>query len=252
MMQTVTILGTPISRLGFGEALDWTSRRGAQSQGGYICFANVHTVTEATRSPRLSSALRGSDLAAADGMPLVWVSKLRLQPIGSRVCGPDFMDALIRMTPQGRHAFIGGSASQGSQLIQKYGLAHAVAHSPPFREFSEANAQADWQEILKLAPEPPQFAWVGLGAPKQELWMQAVSRIPSASKTVFLGVGAAFDFLTGSKSRAPKWMQGLGLEWLYRLCSEPRRLASRYFSTNPRFVLLSILETLGVWRGPRQ
>jgi N-acetylglucosaminyldiphosphoundecaprenol N-acetyl-beta-D-mannosaminyltransferase len=132
------------------------------------------------------------------------------------------------------HKFVGGRPGQSEAIAQAFGV-RGVHFSPEFRAFSAENAAQDWAQFLRLCPggEAPRLVWVGLGAPKQELWMECVSRL--APRTVFLGVGAAFDFLSESKRRAPKWAQRSGLEWAHRLVSEPQRLGVRYLTTNARF-----------------
>lgn len=136
--------------------------------------------------------------------------------------------------PNLRHAFVGGSPGVAEKLIQRFELPNATAYCPPFRPFSEANAREDWNIVVRTSGSPPDCVWVGLGAPKQELWMNALRA--EGSQALFFGVGAAFDFLTGGVARAPVWIQDFGLEWLYRLIKEPKRLWRRYMSTNPRFV----------------
>jgi N-acetylglucosaminyldiphosphoundecaprenol N-acetyl-beta-D-mannosaminyltransferase len=235
-LPTLDILGVQVSRLGFEEAQKACLDRLAQKRGGYVCFANVHTVTESLDSADLRGALNGSFLSVADGVPLVWVSKLYHAPIGSRVCGPDFMTEFLSTHRHFRHAFVGGKSGVADQLIQRFNLSQAISYCPPFRPYSQANALEDWNEVLKRSGgNAPDCVWVGLGAPKQELWMRAVQSV--APSTLFFGVGAAFDFLTGGVARAPVWMQQSGLEWFYRLLKEPKRLWKRYLSTNPRFVM---------------
>lgn len=238
LSSTVRILETPISRAGFEEAIALCEDRVQAGAGGYVCFANVHTVTEAISLPDLRAALSDAFLAVADGVPLVWVSKAKGSPIGSRVCGPDFMAEFIRRNADIRHGFLGGAPGQAEDLARKFGVG-AVTHSPPMRPFSRAAAREDWAAFLaKSGSEVPRVVWVGLGAPKQELWMNEVAKI--APGTLFFGVGAAFDFLCGTKKRAPLWMQKTGLEWFFRLTQEPKRLWKRYLVTNTRF-LVSVL-----------
>jgi N-acetylglucosaminyldiphosphoundecaprenol N-acetyl-beta-D-mannosaminyltransferase len=107
------------------------------------------------------------------------------------------------------------------------------------RPFSAENAREDWAAFLKLCPQTPQLVWVGLGAPKQERWMREVAKV--APETLFFGIGAAMDFLSESKARAPGWMQRNGLEWFFRLVQEPRRLGMRYLATNSRFLIKALV-----------
>ncbi|MBY0472078.1 WecB/TagA/CpsF family glycosyltransferase [bacterium] len=232
----VPILDVPISRMGMDDALTFCGNRVASHQGGYVCFANVHTVTESQSNSSLRAALNSALLAVADGLPLVWVSRLMGRSVNSRVCGPDFMTEFLKRYPDFTYGLIGGSTQQTEELVRRFGI-QAVCLSPPMRPFSEANASEDWELFLIRAKEEsksPQIVWVGLGAPKQELWMHTVSK--KAPSVIFFGVGAAYDFLTGTKNRAPLWMQKSGLEWFYRLAQEPRRLWKRYLGTNSKFL----------------
>ena len=232
---TTPILDVPISRFGFDEAIRTCRDRVTARLGGYVCFANVHSVTESLDDPELKRALTDAFLALADGVPLVWASRLRGEPITSRVCGPDFMSEFLCRFPELRHAFVGGAVGIGKILATRFSPG-AMSYSPPMRPYSQKNSEDDWNELLRTAGlgRPPDVVWVGLGAPKQEYWMRTVSKL--APETLFFGVGAAFDFLAGTKRRAPRWMQKIGLEWFYRLASEPRRLWKRYLKTNFKFV----------------
>lgn len=235
---TVEILGVPISRVGLQQALDLS--RQAQ---GYVCFANAHSLSESQKNSAVHSALTQSTFCLADGMPLVWVSRLRGLAIESRVCGPDFAREFLERTQGESHGFIGGAPGQAEAFAQKFGI-QGVSYSPPMREFTPERAAEDWKNFLALCPQgkPPRYLWIGLGAPKQELWMHVVSQL--APKSLFFGVGAAFDFLTGKKKRAPESMQKMGLEWLYRFTQEPSRLWKRYLIGNSVFAFLSFLEFL--------
>jgi N-acetylglucosaminyldiphosphoundecaprenol N-acetyl-beta-D-mannosaminyltransferase len=141
------------------------------------------------------------------------------------------------------HGFIGGKEGQALSLEQRFGI-RSISYVTPHRPFSAENARHDWEEFLKRCPErrPPPVVWVCLGAPKQELWMKEIAAL--APGVLFFGVGAAFDFLTGAKSRAPRWMQKSGMEWLHRLLQEPGRLAKRYLFSNALFAWLLLRECL--------
>lgn len=226
-----------VSRLGLADAIAACEHRAATGAGGSACFVNVHTLTEASRDPALRDALCAATYRFADGLPLVWLARAKRAPIATRVCGPDFMDAMLRRQARQPHGLIGASPEITGAVAARYGV-DAVIHSPPWRPFSEAHALEDWQAFVARCPDrrPPRLVWVGLGAPKQERWIAAVSR--AAPEVMFFGVGAAFDFLAGTKPRAPRALQRLGLEWMHRLASEPRRLWKRYLIQNARFAQL--------------
>jgi N-acetylglucosaminyldiphosphoundecaprenol N-acetyl-beta-D-mannosaminyltransferase len=173
-------------------------------------------------------------------MPLVWMAR-RLGVRGDRVPGPDLMLAVMdRGRARGaRHYLYGGAPGVAEALERRLladlpGLRVAGVFSPPFTPLAKL-LDADLARIQAAAPD---YVWVGLGAPKQEYWVEeARDRLQAAG---ILAVGAAFDFHSGSKRRAPRWMQRTGLEWLYRLISEPRRLWRRYLATNTRFIILAV------------
>ena len=227
--------------MGFEDALTFSIEAGRSGRGGAFYFVNVHSLTESRENPLLRDAMLRASACFADGMPLVWVSRRKNQPIASRVCGPDLMKALLERTREESHGFIGGSAGQSEKVAQLLGLKESFYHSPPVRPFSKENALEDLKEFeQKLSGKPwPKWIWVGLGAPKQELWIEAA--VCERPGVCFFGVGAAFDFLSGSKPRAPRWMQQAGLEWAFRLGNEPKRLASRYVTTNSKFIAAVLL-----------
>ncbi len=180
-------------------------------------------------------------------MPLVWLSRLYGWRNTRRVYGPDLMlDLCERSLATGyRHFFYGGQEGVPDRLSDRLqrrfpGLIVAGTYSPPFRTPTE---EEDEEIVRRINDAKPDIVWVGLSTPKQEHWMaQHVDRLAAS---VLIGVGAAFDFHAGVKRQAPRWMQQSGLEWLFRLGSEPRRLWRRYLVNNPMFVWLMFLQ---VWR----
>ena len=240
-----TILGVPISRLGFEDTIRLCEERVKKNAGGFVCFTNVHTVTESTHNADLRKSLGRAFLCAPDGLPLVWFSKLKMKKISERVCGPDFTPAFLTRFPNFHHGFIGGQPGQAKNIIARFAL-DGVSVDTPVRPFSRENAIDDWNQFLARfrAERPdsqfPDVVWIGLGAPKQELWMNTIS--PLAPSTLFFGVGAAFDFLTEGKTRAPRWMQKSGTEWIYRFAQEPGRLWKRYLIGNWTFLKLGMRE----------
>jgi len=237
-MSTVTLAGLAISRQGLVDAV--ATCRAELGTGGYACFVNVHTLTEATSDSGLRAALAGARHRFADGAPLVWLAHAKRQPIAERVGGPDFMAALLAAEPERVHGLIGGGPGIAERVVQRFAV-RAVCLAPPFEPFSERAALASWQAFLDRCPdrEPPAIVWVGLGAPKQERWVATVS--PHAPNVMFFAVGAAFDFLALATPRAPELVQRLGLEWLHRLAHSPR-LWSRYLVAGARFAPLALNE----------
>ncbi|NIS00419.1 MAG: WecB/TagA/CpsF family glycosyltransferase [Gemmatimonadetes bacterium] len=207
-----------------------------------VTVCNVHSVMSARRDAALREAIDGSDIATPDGMPLVWTLRMTAHKGQERVYGPELMrQALIHGVDQGwRHYFFGSSPDALSKLEDAAReLAPAIdivgTHSPPFRPLTEEEEERALQEIRDSGAT---IVWVGLGMPKQELWMWRIrDRLPG---TTVLGVGAAFDFIAQTKPQAPAWMQRVGMEWLFRLASEPRRLWRRYAWNNPAFLVLML------------
>lgn len=203
-------------------------------------FATAHSLVEAQDRPELRKAL-AQGIVEPDGMPLVWMGRSAGLNV-ERVCGPDFLPALVENgVPLGRsHYFYGGGIGVPEELSARLkrrfpGMRVAGAYSPPYRDLS---FDEDRDIVERINAARPDYVWVGLGAPKQDIWLAAHRDVLDAP--VLLAVGAAFDFHAGTRRRAPRWMQRIGVEWLYRLASEPRRLAGRYTKVNARFVWLLV------------
>jgi N-acetylglucosaminyldiphosphoundecaprenol N-acetyl-beta-D-mannosaminyltransferase len=202
-------------------------------------FITAHTVVEAHRDPSLRAVLDRADLVGADGMPLVWAGRLQRRQV-TRVYGPDTMAALVdRGRAQGaRHYLYGGAEGVPERLAKaleaRYpGVEVVGMESPPFRPLTEGE---DAAAVARINAARPDYVWVGLGAPKQDHWIGAHrDRLDAAA---LLAVGAAFDFHSGDLRQAPRWMQRSGLEWLFRLAMEPRRLWHRYTVVNGMFLWL--------------
>lgn len=243
------ILGLQVRAVAFSDAveaiLDWA--RAGESR--YVCVANVHMTMESVDHLEFRAVVNTADLVVPDGMPLVWMLRRLGHPRQERVSGPDLMVALLEQAAtQGiRVGFFGSTPEtldrlQASVLYRWPSLQVVYTYSPPFRPLTPDEDQ----EIVKaIQASGVQLLFIGLGCPKQERWMaEHRGRIPA----VMLGVGAAFDFLAGTKPRAPRWMQRAGLEWLFRLLTERQRLWRRYLYHNSRFVLLALEQVLGlVW-----
>ncbi|MDM8529157.1 WecB/TagA/CpsF family glycosyltransferase [Anaerolineales bacterium HSG24] len=235
----VNILGVGIHAITMTDALQQITRWIDQQARAYVSVCTVHTVMECQHNQQMRQAVNQADMATPDGMPLVWLGRQKSgQPV-SRVYGPDLMLALCALSVEHgyRHFFYGGASGVPQQLARTMqnrfpGLQVAGAYSPPFRPLTAAE---DEQMIKIINHAAPDIIWVGLGTPKQDLWM-AVQRV-KLTAPVLIGVGAAFNIHTGQLRQAPKWMQQNGLEWLFRLSQEPSRLWYRYLIYNPLFVL---------------
>jgi N-acetylglucosaminyldiphosphoundecaprenol N-acetyl-beta-D-mannosaminyltransferase len=245
-MREIDILGVRTHAQPFAAAiatlLDWAQ----QPVGRYVSTCPVYTLMRAVEDADVRSAVTGADLITADGMPVVWLQRRRGAPEAERVYGPDIMLALCeRGVPLGlRHYLLGGvgdTAERLAAVLQSRfpgliiaGMASPMVADPP---------QIDPALVAQISAARPHVIWVGFGSPKQDRWMAAHrSTLPA----LMIGVGAAFDLLTGRKKQAPRWIQRSGLEWLYRLVQEPRRLWRRYLVYNARFLWL--LARRGEWR----
>jgi N-acetylglucosaminyldiphosphoundecaprenol N-acetyl-beta-D-mannosaminyltransferase len=242
----VDVLGVEVSAINMDDALDVIDGWITSGEHQYVCVTGVHGVMESQRDPALRRIHNAAGLVTPDGMPLVWLSRVHGQRRTTRVYGPDLMLALCeRSIATGyRHFFYGGGEGVAERLVQRLerrfpGLTVAGVHTPPFRTLTEDERDETVQRINETKPD---IVWVGLGTPKQEHWMaQHVQRLTASA---LIGVGAAFDFHAGVKAQAPRWMQRNGLEWLFRLASEPRRLGRRYLVNNPTFVWMTLQQLL--------
>jgi len=211
-----------------------------------------HGVVEAQDDAAFKNILNGAFLCTPDGMPMVWAGRLRGHREMSRVYGPDLMlDVCAWSESSGcRHFFYGGSEGVAELLAQKLKarfpkLEVCGTFTPPFRPLSAEEVAGLQQQITAAMPD---ILWVGLSTPKQEKFM--AEYLPKLDVTLMIGVGAAFDFHSGRVRQAPRWMQRSGLEWFYRLCCEPRRLAKRYFRNNPLFVVKFFSQLVGLRKYP--
>jgi N-acetylglucosaminyldiphosphoundecaprenol N-acetyl-beta-D-mannosaminyltransferase len=238
--RTAVVLGTPLALTDYEGALDWIDAAVESRRGGYVCVAATHTVVASQEDPELRAAVLGADFTVPDGQPLVWALNLLGHRLAARVYGPDLMDkACARAVRTGRRMYLYGGRDQGALVqltrnlrLRNPGLQVVGGYVPPFRPLTADEEQAVAADIRRSGAE---IVWVGIGVPKQEKWMARMSpRLPSQ---VLIGVGAAFDFHSGLIPQAPARMQRLGLEWLFRLAHEPRRLWRRYLRYNPRFVV---------------
>jgi N-acetylglucosaminyldiphosphoundecaprenol N-acetyl-beta-D-mannosaminyltransferase len=238
--QTAVVLGVPLALTDYEGTLDWIDGAVAARHRGYVCVAATHTVMATADDPALRAAVLGADFTVPDGQPLVWALRLLGHAIDDRVYGPDLMDhACARAAENGLRFYLYGGRNQGAlaQLARVLRLRHpglriVGGYVPPFRDLTDAEEEAVAGDIRRSGAD---VVWVGVGVPKQEKWMARMRHRLDAP--VLVGVGAAFDFHAGLIPQAPAAMQRVGLEWLFRLAHEPRRLWRRYLRYNPRFVV---------------
>jgi N-acetylglucosaminyldiphosphoundecaprenol N-acetyl-beta-D-mannosaminyltransferase len=238
MTKRVNVLGVGLSVLNLRTALDAIADAVRARRKGYICVTGVHGVMEAQDDANFKKILNDAFLCTPDGMPMVWAGRLNGHRNMHRVYGPDLMLDVCAWseTSGAKHFFYGGADGVAEQLAQKLKmkfpkLSVVGTFTPPFRALNAAEIQKLQAQISAAQPD---ILWVGLSTPKQEKFMAEF--LPKLDVTLMIGVGAAFDFHSGRVKQAPRWMQRSGLEWFYRLCSEPRRLAKRYGRNNPRFL----------------
>ncbi|MGH9600165.1 MAG: WecB/TagA/CpsF family glycosyltransferase [Terracidiphilus sp.] len=238
-VQRFRLFGVPIAAADMSSAIQEVSswiERG--DRGRMVTFTNVHMLVESIRHPEFVRLMQRSDLNCPDGVPLVWCGRGLARKSLSRVCGPDFLPRFCEVTADKklRHFFFGcgeGVAAKAAANLQKKfpGMQIAGVYSPPFRKLS---AEEEEEVVQMINAARPHVLWVSLGCPKQELWVDRFRY--RVDVPVLLAVGLAVDIAAGAKKRAPYFMRISGLEWLYRLCQEPRRLWRRYVIYNSIFV----------------
>ena len=248
----VNVLGVGISVLNLKSAVATLAAALAQGQRGYVTITGVHGVIESQEDPKLLEIHNASLLSTPDGMPMVWMGRIRGHPDMDRVYGPDLMEHLMAWSQNSgaTHYFFGGNTGVAQELKAKLeqrfpGVRILGTYTPPFRPLNEEEWTVLSQELDRLQPD---FFWVGLSTPKQERFMAAhASRL---NTKILLGVGAAFDFHAGRVVQAPRWIQRSGLEWLFRLSKDFRRLWPRYSRIVPLFLLRATLQLTGIRKYP--
>ena len=239
----VDVLGVEISaidmEMALGEIAIWVESR----EPHYVCVTGVHGVMESVRDPELLRIHNASGLTTPDGIPMVWCAHWAGARHVGQVTGTDLMLELSALAAEKGWTsyFYGGGVEVpdllADRLAERFpGFRTVGTHSPPYRELS---AQQDQAIVEAINFADPDLVWVGLSTPKQERWM--ATHINKLDAPVLLGVGAAFDINAGLVRRAPTWMQRSGLEWLFRLAIEPRRLWRRYLRNNPAFAARLLL-----------
>jgi len=233
------VLSVPVNVATLDMVAESLLEKAKSSQPSYVCVANVHMLVTAKKTADLLSVMNEAALVCSDGMPLVWELRRQGYPQAERVSGPDLVLRVCELAEQDGVPvyFFGGSDRVAGLLEQRLHAAYPRLNvvgleAPPILP---ERMQMDSDLVRKIKASGAKIVFVGLGCPKQEYWMHTYVNQLDA---VLVGVGAAFDFIAGSKRRAPAWMQSYGLEWFFRLCSEPRRLWKRYLYTNMTYLYL--------------
>jgi N-acetylglucosaminyldiphosphoundecaprenol N-acetyl-beta-D-mannosaminyltransferase len=238
MKNSCTVISMDVNVTNIRIALTRVEALANSKAGSYVCVANVHMCMEVFDSHEFKSVVNNADLVIPDGRPLSWAQKLLGHSEAEQVRGQDIMNSICQQsgTKNLNIGLYGGSSDE--LLLQVVTALKAsypdikipFSYSPPFRPLTD---EEDQGMIRKINDSNVNVLFVGIGCPKQERWM---AEHKDSLNCVMLGVGAAYDFIAGSKKHAPRWMQRVGLEWLFRLCSEPQRLWKRYLQQNPRFI----------------
>lgn len=238
-IQETSILGVNIAVTNIDEILKFLSENMKEVSGNYICVSNVHTTVLSYEDSDYKKVQNNALLRLPDGAPLSSVARKKGFNEAKRVTGPDLMQKIFESSDSNgyRHYFYGSTEETlkklRDKLKEKYPNINIVGmYSPPFRTLTE---EEDNEIIKNINNTEADIVWVGLGAPKQEIWM---NNHKNKIKGLMIGVGAGFDYHAGNIKRAPKWMQKCSLEWLYRLLQDPKRLFKRYFRTNTKFIKL--------------
>lgn len=244
-IDNLSILNVRIDVLNLGLAIEQIADWVEGEEPHYIAVVPAHSIMDAVDDPAFREVLNASDLATPDGMPLVWILRSRGYEYVNRVYGPDLMVAVFEhfQAKGWKHFFYGGQPGVADKLANRMGaqfpaLQIVGTYSPPFRDLTE---EEETHVAAMIRESQADIVWVGISSPKQEFWM--AEHKDRLDAKVLIGVGAAFDFLSGRKRQAPRWIQRTGLEWLFRWFQEPRRLWPRY-SQYPRFVWLLLKERL--------
>ncbi|HUB68004.1 MAG TPA: WecB/TagA/CpsF family glycosyltransferase [Candidatus Methylacidiphilales bacterium] len=250
MTERVNILGVGVDPLNLPGAVTAIGEAIRTHAKGYICVTGVHGVSEAQDDPVFRDILNRAFLNTPDGMPMVWMGWWQGRRGMGRVYGPDLMLEICRVSEQThwRHFFYGGAPGVAEQLAASLqsrfpNLTVAGTYTPPFRPLNEEETE---KLRVLIAKNKPDIIWVGLSTPKQEAFMAGI--LSCLDTTLMIGVGAAFDLLSGRVRQAPRWVQRSGFEWLYRLVQEPGRLWKRYLKNNPLFVWRAFLQLTGLRR----
>lgn len=244
----VAVIGTLVDLLEWPEAIQRIAEWGRAGESRYVVACNVHTTVTAAFDPCFQRVVNTADMTTSDGAPVTWMLRQLGKPLQRRINGPDLMWRYLKTeAPQHGKVFLYGGTAETLALLRARieaefpGIELVGTYSPPFRP---PTPEEDLADAARINASGAHVVFVGLGCPKQEAWM---ARQRGQVNAVMLGVGAAFDYLAGVQARAPQWMRRNGLEWLYRMASEPRRLWRRYVFTNVPFLFMAG----GQWLGSR-
>ena len=239
---TCNIMGVNIAAINMEWLLNFTQDNIAHLSGDYMCVSNVHTTVTAYEDESYRTVQNGGIMAIPDGGPLSSVGRRRGFSNMMRTTGPAYMGEILKISVgKGYRHYFYGSTNETLEKLKdilqsKYHKLNIVGmYSPPFRPLSETE---DVEIIEQINNAKADFVWVGLGAPKQEIWM---ANHQGKIQGFMVGVGAAFDYYAGNIKRAPMWMQKCNLEWLYRLMQDPKRLFKRYWNTNTKFIWNAVM-----------
>jgi len=246
----VNVLGVGVHALNLPSAVAAIQTAIDTRSKGYVCVTGVHGVSEAQSDPAFRSILNHAFLNTPDGMPMVWLGRSQGFNEMQRVYGPDLLLEVCQASQETgwKHFFYGGGPGTADALAavlqSKFPLLQVVGtHTPPFRPLTPDELQAFQAQVAATQPD---IIWVGLSTPKQELFMS--STLSCLDVPVMIGIGAAFDLISGRVRQSPRWIQRSGFEWLYRLVQEPRRLSKRYLKNNPLFIGRILLQLSGLRR----
>jgi len=248
----LNILDVKVNAINMSQSVETIDSWIARQEQNYVCITGFHGIMICQKDSDLLRIHNTSGLTTPDGMSIVWILQSKGYHSVSRVYGPDLMLAVCEHSAHGgnyRHFMYGGLPGVAEQLANVLttrfpGLQVVGTYSPPFRPLT---LEEDQNIIEKIDATNPDIIWIGIGTPKQERWMSA--HMGRVNASVMIGVGAAFDFLSGHKKQAPYWMQRHGMEWFFRLMAEPRRLWRRYIKL-PYFAWLLFAQTLGIRHYP--
>ena len=248
LIRQANVLGVGVHAVDMRGAALLLAERIRSRAKGYVCLTGVHGIMEAQRNPRLKAIVADALLSAPDGMPTVWMGRLQGLRTMKRVFGPDLMLEIIGGDEFRNvvHFFCGGEPGVADtlrdEMLRRFPWARiAGTYSPPFRPM---NTEEEKDFAARISDLQPDIIWVGLSTPKQEYFMARY--LPLLDTKLMVGVGAAFLFHTGAIQDSPYWVKRAGLQWMHRLLQEPSRLWKRYLLNNPRFIVLALLQSVGV------